>query len=147
MAIGTVRWFDVPKGYGFIKPDDGGFDVLVDICALERADLPAWIKASDSVSKSCAMRGPVDRAQRIPAFLGPDRRRCYRGGDPDEARDRRELIRQARKLAEEIASIDFSVFAASSSARVSGRFRPRLRSTRAGSRRGESFARSDKLAL
>ena len=37
MTIGTVRWFDVPKGYGFIKPDDGGFDVLVDICALERA--------------------------------------------------------------------------------------------------------------
>ena len=36
MTIGTVRWLNVPKGYGFIKPDDGGFDVLVDICALER---------------------------------------------------------------------------------------------------------------
>jgi cold shock protein len=39
MAIGTVRWFDVPKGYGFLKPDDGGIDVLVSICALERAGL------------------------------------------------------------------------------------------------------------
>ena len=37
MTIGTVRWFDVPKGYGFLKPDDDGIDVLVSICALERA--------------------------------------------------------------------------------------------------------------
>ena len=39
MIIGAVRWFDVPKGYGFIKPDDGGVDVLVDICAVERAGM------------------------------------------------------------------------------------------------------------
>jgi CspA family cold shock protein len=39
MTIGTVRWFDVPKGYGFIEPDDGGVDVLVSICALERAGI------------------------------------------------------------------------------------------------------------
>jgi len=39
MTTGTVRWFDVPKGYGFIKPDDGGIDVLVDICAVERAEM------------------------------------------------------------------------------------------------------------
>ena len=37
MTIGTVRWFDVRKGYGFLKPDDGGVDVLVDVCAVERA--------------------------------------------------------------------------------------------------------------
>jgi hypothetical protein len=41
MTIGTVRWFDADKGYGFIKPDDGGVDVMVDICALERAVLYA----------------------------------------------------------------------------------------------------------
>jgi cold shock protein len=39
MTNGTVRWFDVPKGYGFVKPDDGGVDVLVSICALERAGM------------------------------------------------------------------------------------------------------------
>ena len=39
MTTGTVLWFDVPKGYGFIKPHDGGVDVLVSICALERAEL------------------------------------------------------------------------------------------------------------
>ena len=39
MTTGTVRWFDVPKGYGLIKPDDGGVDVLVDICAVEHAEM------------------------------------------------------------------------------------------------------------
>ena len=39
MTTGIVRWFDVPKGYGLIKPDDGGVDVLVDICAVERAEM------------------------------------------------------------------------------------------------------------
>ena len=39
MTNGTVRWFDVRKGYGFIKPDDGGAEVLVDICAVERAGM------------------------------------------------------------------------------------------------------------
>lgn len=39
MTTGTVRCFDVPKGYGLIKPDDGGIDVLVDICAVERAEM------------------------------------------------------------------------------------------------------------
>ena len=39
MTVGTVRWSDVSKGYRFLKPDDGGVDVLVSICALERAGM------------------------------------------------------------------------------------------------------------
>ena len=39
MTVGTVQWFDVRKGYGFLKPDDGGVDVLVSICALEGAGM------------------------------------------------------------------------------------------------------------
>ncbi|MEO5375652.1 MAG: cold-shock protein [Alphaproteobacteria bacterium] len=39
MAIGTVKWFNTTKGYGFIQPEDGTKDVFVHISAVERAGL------------------------------------------------------------------------------------------------------------
>jgi cold shock protein len=39
MAVGTVKWFNAQKGYGFIQPQDGGKDVFVHISAVERAGL------------------------------------------------------------------------------------------------------------
>lgn len=36
---GTVKWFDMKKGYGFIQPDDGGKDAFVHITAVQRAGL------------------------------------------------------------------------------------------------------------
>ena len=57
MAMGTVKWFNTQKGYGFIQPDDGQKDVFVHISAVERAGL-----------------GTLREGQKVSYEVVPDRR-------------------------------------------------------------------------
>ena len=57
MPIGTVKFFNTDKGYGFIAPEDGSGDAFVHISAVERAGMRT-----------------LDKDQRISYELETDRR-------------------------------------------------------------------------
>lgn len=57
MPVGTVKFFNTEKGYGFIAPDGGGADSFVHISAVERAGL-----------------GSLNKDQRIQYEVETDRR-------------------------------------------------------------------------
>lgn len=54
---GTVKFFNTEKGYGFIKPDDGGRDVFVHVSAVMNSGL-----------------GTLNEGQRIAFEIEPDKR-------------------------------------------------------------------------
>jgi CspA family cold shock protein len=63
MAIGTVKWFNATKGYGFIMPQDGGKDVFVHITAVQAAGLNG-LNDGQKVSYEVTMeRGKASAAQ------------------------------------------------------------------------------------
>ncbi|WP_166038894.1 cold-shock protein [Sphingosinicella sp. YJ22] len=57
MPIGTVKFFNADKGYGFIQPEDGGTDAFVHISAVEAAGMRT-----------------LDKEQRVSYELEQDRR-------------------------------------------------------------------------
>ncbi len=57
MPIGTVKFFNDAKGYGFIQPDNGGKDAFVHITAVEAAGMRT-----------------LDKEQRVSYELEQDRR-------------------------------------------------------------------------
>ena len=44
MTKGTVKFYNVQKGFGFIEPEDGGKDVFVHATALERAGISQLVE-------------------------------------------------------------------------------------------------------
>ncbi|MEM8702681.1 MAG: cold-shock protein [Pseudomonadota bacterium] len=44
MPIGTVKFFNTSKGYGFIEPEDGAKDVFVHISAVERSGMHSLVE-------------------------------------------------------------------------------------------------------
>lgn len=58
---GTVKFFNVDKGYGFIKPADGGRDIFVHISAVEAAGfatLPEGAPISFEIEPDKKGKGP-----------------------------------------------------------------------------------------
>mgnify|MGYP000019842564 CR=1 FL=1 len=46
VAIGTVKWFNATKGYGFIQPESGGKDVFVHISAVQKAGYEGLVEGA-----------------------------------------------------------------------------------------------------
>jgi cold shock protein len=55
--MGTVKWFNATKGYGFIQPDGGGKDVFVHISAVEKAGYTNLVEGAKISYEEVANRG------------------------------------------------------------------------------------------
>jgi CspA family cold shock protein len=49
MTIGTVKWYNASKGYGFITPDGGGKDVFVHASSLQESGI-SLLREGDRLS-------------------------------------------------------------------------------------------------
>ncbi len=62
MAIGTVKWFNTNKGYGFIRPEDGGADIFVHVTAVQRAGLRSLMEGQRITYEVVRDRGKLAAA-------------------------------------------------------------------------------------
>ena len=61
MSVGTVKFFNTSKGFGFIRPDDGSKDVYVHVSTIEKAGL-AVLSEGQKVSIEVANASGKDAA-------------------------------------------------------------------------------------
>ena len=71
MPIGTVKFFNASKGYGFIQPEDGGSDAFVHISAVERSGLTG--RVSVSASRNVRYVAVADETPRNTAEPNPNK--------------------------------------------------------------------------
>ena len=64
MPVGTVKFFNTTKGFGFIEPEDGSKDAFVHISAVERAGM-----------------GTLNEGQKVKFELVTDQRSCKMSAD------------------------------------------------------------------
>jgi len=67
MTVGTVKWFNATKGYGFIQPADGGADVFVHVTAVQRAGLHSLAEGQRIRFEVVRDRGKLSAANLSPA--------------------------------------------------------------------------------
>ncbi|PWJ82247.1 putative cold-shock DNA-binding protein [Pseudaminobacter salicylatoxidans] len=69
MAIGTVKFFNSTKGFGFIQPEDGSTDVFVHISAVERAGMSTIVEGQklsfDAVRDSRSGKTAAENLQAV----------------------------------------------------------------------------------
>ncbi|MBC7940864.1 MAG: cold-shock protein [Chitinophagaceae bacterium] len=70
MAVGTVKWFNDAKGFGFIEPEGGGADVFAHFSAVQMEGFRT-LKQGSTVQYELVQGPKGDMAQNIRA-LGAD---------------------------------------------------------------------------
>jgi CspA family cold shock protein len=67
MAIGTVKWFNPTKGFGFIQPEDGSDDVFVHVSAVEKSELTSLVEGQRVSFEVVSERGKTAAGNLQPA--------------------------------------------------------------------------------
>ena len=65
MPVGTVKFFNTQRGFGFIVPDDGSSDVFVHVSAVEQAGMRAPCTRGNAFRSNWSLiRGAVRQTPR-----------------------------------------------------------------------------------